>query len=233
MSNETSLTSNQNDGQVPPGDGSAFSGDLTAAMIGAEVSAPRKPLPMQTIMIAAVLLTSAGALYGMRYMGLGPRASIAMDMAPIKLPESSMAAKANHKQVMEDLGASRIGQQVESENVKKNPFRLVGAAIAPINSPAGEDMSGKNAAELQRKEQERVLKAEADWNTAITGATSQLQLNAVMGGSKPIARINGTLFSVGDRVGKFFTLIEVHARSVELEIDGGRRLTLELDGNKR
>jgi hypothetical protein len=50
----------------------------------------------------------------------------------------------------------------------------------------------------------------------------------VIGGSSPRARINGELKTVGDRVGKFFTVKSISTRSVELEDDGHRLFTIEM-----
>jgi hypothetical protein len=206
------------------GTAAEMSGQITATSIGADGTVPRKRFPLHIAAIAVVLVASAVLLYGMRYLGLGPQASLGMEMMSIKLPETA-GRTAQQKAVLDDLGSSRSSQQVTVDNVRANPFVLMGKALPRPTGMIGTVDDGSAA---EKKRIDELRKAEADWLKNVAADLDSLQLNAVMGGSPARARINGELKVVGDRAGKYFTVKTILSRSVELEDDGHRSFVLEI-----
>jgi len=71
-----------------------------------------------------------------------------------------------------------------------------------------DDPEARRLAELQA----RLAKVQSEFN--------KLELNSVLGGSMPIARISGEAVRVGDKIGDYFTVVAIHGRSVELSAEG-------------
>lgn len=192
-------------------------------------AAPKKSIPFSTILIAAVVLVAGGMLYGMRQIGLGPRVTLAKDLPSVKLPDSR-ASRVDHQRLLEDLNSARTTQQVPSGQVKKNPFQLLGMALIPATAYTGEEESLRAI----REQRERTAKEKAEYAKSVADEVKKLELNAVLGGSQPVARINGSLYRLGDKVGKFHTLKAINSlkRSVDLECDGQIvTLTIPLQGS--
>jgi len=221
MSKQTEA--DQNSG-VEVGTAAEMSGQVTAVSIGADGTTSRKKFPLHIAAIAVVLGASGALLYGMRYLGLGPQASLAMDLVTIKLPETS-GRTAQQKAVLDDLGSSRNSQQVPVESVRANPFVLMGKALP---RPVGMIGAVDDGSAAEKKRIDELRKAEADWLKNVAADLESLQLNAVIGGATARARINGELKLVGDRAGKYFTVKAILSRSVELEDDGHRLFVLEI-----
>ncbi len=220
MSSETSTSTALAETNQQPG----FGGEITAAAIGAEGGGGKKRLPLHIVAIAVVMTLSAGALYGMRYLGLGPRATIASDLPALKLPETAGRA-IQEKAVMDDLGSSRTTRQVPVEKIRTNPFVLKDRAVPSAPAAGGPGDDGATEAKRRVEDEKR---REQDWQRSVAADLDGLKLNGVIGGSSPRARINGELKTVGDRVGKFFTVKAISTRSVELEDDGHRLFTIEM-----
>lgn len=209
-----------------PGAGAPPAADANAAAGGGEVvdpeallgldAAPKRAIPFGTLLIAGVAIAAGGMLYGMRQIGLGPRLSIA-EGPTIKLPEVR-GPKVDHQRLLEDLNAARTTHQVPSGQVKKNPFQLIGMALIPSTAYTGEEDSVRQ----MRENRERSAKERAEYERAVAEEFKKFELNAVLGGAQPVARINGTLYRLGEKVGKHYTLKAINSlkRSVDLECDG-------------
>ena len=210
----------------PGGGAPGLEGDAAVdaeTLLGGDGSAKRR-FPLETVIIVGVLVIAGGVLYGMRQMGVGPKNSIAAGTLDLKLPERPKTS-ADPNVLLADLTAARTSRQVPTERVKKNPFQLIGMTLLPT-APSGDENS--SLAQM-RAERERLEKAKADRQKALAEEFKKFELVAVMGGSTPTARINGTLYRIGDKVGEFHTLKNVNSmqRSVELEA-GGQSVTLSM-----
>jgi len=199
-------------------------GDVTAMLIGAAASVKQRRVPLHLVALAGVLCASTVMLYGMRYMGLGPKASIASEMPELKLPDTK-GRSAQQKAVLNDLAGGHAGRQVPLEQIKANPFVLQGKAMP---APAATQAAGGNGRDDERRRQDERKKQEEDWKRNVAADFEALRLNALMGGNPPRARVNGDLKTIGDRAGKFFTIKSISGRSIELQDDGNRIFTLEL-----
>jgi hypothetical protein len=189
------------------------------ALPGFGVGPARKsPVSLQTLLVAVVLVASAGAIVTMRKVGLGNFTPFAMG-GEVQVDLSTVPkADTRHVMVIEALNKTRTGNQVAVEQLQKNPFSL------PAVESTGQDdfaaaarMTEMSAAERARLERESALRKQFQ----------EMVLNGVMKTSRgPVARVNGRMVHVGDRLGDF-TVLEISGRSVVLEADG---VQMTLDG---
>jgi hypothetical protein len=56
--------------------------------------------------------------------------------------------------------------------------------------------------------------------TALLNEAGKLVLHSVMGGKRPLARIDDETVTVGDTVAEYFTVTEISGRSVTITADG-------------
>lgn len=199
----------------PSGELSTESG--SPGLVGLDALQQQAPRPFvrgQTLLLVAVVAIAGGVLFAMRQIGLGPGSAIAAGFKDSDL--GVVANSRDHRNILADLNASRTDRQVPEENVKKNPFRLLGAANQPEVGPVPGDDSGARAA----ADAERIRKQAEARMGLVRQKFAQLQLNGVMGGSSPVARISGRVYRQGEVVVDLFLVREIHQRSVELECDG-------------
>lgn len=182
----------------------ASSGGIDAAAAGA----PRR-VGGQAALLGMVLLAAGGALFAMRYLGMGPRSSRGEEVK-IDYDIDKVHTTGDHMRVLADLSANRSAEQVPPDQVQRNPFRLEGQlTVAKTEAPVEPRPVGDPAAEARRA-RERQIEA----------AFAKLELHTVLGGSNPIARISGQTVRPGDKLGEFFTVAAIEGRSVSLECDG-------------
>ncbi len=168
------------------------------------------------LLIAGAVAISGGVLWGMRYVGMkgGEGKGVTFDKS---LVEAANRPRRDHTLVLEDLKSSRLGSQVPSEAVKKNPFRLADSMVTGLPTPdlVDDDRARKLAEQLENQK-----RREAERLAAIQMQLTALRLQTVMGGSSPLARISGRMVRVGDVVGEFFKVRAIHGRTVDLDCDG-------------
>src|SRR5690606_14270538 len=170
--------------------------DLTMA------SAPRRSLPLQAMAVGLVLVVAAGSLFLMRRQGT--RAGIDFSSTPVvSTIDTSIQKVENEEEILAALQSTGPPDQVPKEQVSQNPFELVDGSSrhpGPVTDP------GKYAEERRRVE--------------IQEALGKLQVESVMHGKVPIAKISGKIFRVGDTVGGIFAIARIEGRSVFLTADG-------------
>ncbi|MBX3359284.1 MAG: general secretion pathway protein GspB [Phycisphaeraceae bacterium] len=205
--------------------------DMLGVASGDEgLDAPKRSIvSSQNLVLFLVLFAASGALFAMRFLGMGPRSALA-DPNPaftynVDKPSSVMAT--DHRVVLADLSASRISGQVPPEQVQRNPFKMAGT-LAPLNTGPAESGPDTAAVDRAAREQaERERKEREAREQKIMRALATLQVNSVMTGSVPAARVNGELVRVGDTIEEVFTVKDIHGRGVVLEVDG-KSFTLEV-----
>ena len=162
----------------------------------------------QTLVMALVLSTSAASLYLMRMQGI--KSGFKLKLTDLKVDEGleRLAAPASpqQRQIMADIENSALPFQAPVEKLQKNPFLLEGNET--VEAPL--DIKLPNQAELDRQ------KRLAD----IKSRLGTLQLNGVLQGTVPVARINGKMVKVGDMIEEFFLVAQIHDRCVDLIADG-------------
>lgn len=176
---------------------------------------PKRQVPVQALVLTALVLFAAGALYAMRQLGMGPMGAI----AEVKIDYDYNKLKgdgADHKKLLEDLSTSQVDRQVPADQVQKNPF------VLPVReSPKQREVAppkkdtGPTPDELNRQKIEQCLKT--------------LKVHTVLNGVVPVARIGDQNVRVGDTVcDGLLAVVAIYGRSVELK-GLGEVYTLSID----
>lgn len=192
------------------GASSAAEGQDGAAPKGGGGAANRVSTP--AVLVAVVLASCAGLLWGMRALGVGPLTGgeeIKIDYTP-----EGKAKNGAHKKLLGELERSSQPVQVPTEQITKNPFKLA-AKPNDVIEPAAD-----NSEELLRKQLDATAKRKAEREKKLVDTLASLALQGVLGGTVPVARVSGETVRVGDSVGEFFTVKSITGRTVTLEADG-------------
>jgi len=207
------------------GTGGGVGGGVGVEGIG-EIATVKKKLPTSTILLVGIVIAAAGGLVTMRKFGLGPQFSFGDTKSEIDM--SKAANTEAHRRVLRDLTTSAIVAQVPVEQVQRNPFAMDEAFDGLMAKPEARN-PGLDAAERARLDAERRAREEAERREGqIRQAAARLRLNSVIAGARPIARISDRNYQLGEKVGEFFTLVEIQQRSVTLETVGGEKFVIEM-----
>lgn len=193
--------------------------------IGA-IAPVKKKLPTSTILLVGIVVAAAGGLVAMRKYGLGPQFSFGDTKSEVDM--SNAANTDAHRRVLRELTTSAVVAQVPVEQVQRNPFAMDEAFDGLMARPEPRD-TGLDAAERARLDAERRAREEAERRAGqIRQAAARLRLNSVIAGTRPIARISDRNYQLNEKVGEFFTLVEIQQRSVTLESADGERYVIEM-----
>jgi len=161
------------------------------------------------LMVAAlVILGASGGIFVMRQVGLGAAsviASIVVDYDPNEFKKG-----ATDPAVLEELARGRMAVQVPAEVIENDPFRLEAARteVAVVEAPR----PVVSAEELARQQREKKIK----------DASGKIEVQSIMGGPIPLARINGTMVRLGDTLLEVLKVESIQGRMVVLR--GGDQL---------
>jgi len=136
---------------------------------------------------ALIIVGAAGGIFVMRQVGLGAAsviAAIVVDYDPNEFTKGP-----GDPAVLDELVRSRVAIQVPADVIEQDPFVLEGAsaAVDPVKQPVVPQLSAEERARQLLEQQ-------------IEDATSQVAVQSVMGGPIPLARINGTIYRLGDKL---------------------------------
>ena len=185
-------------------------------------AAPRARIPQQTIVLMVVLSVSAGAIFGMRQLGM--KAGIAMGSEVVEYTPPQADHAKSYARIISDLARIQNPLDVALGEFGKSPFMLQQAAIVtPVDPVAG----GEDTA-AQRAEAERLARIE-ERRKQLTEQLAALRVQSIMGGKTPLARISGEFYRIGDTIEGMFVVESIEDRTIGLKADGQRfTLTLEL-----
>ena len=213
MSNNTGGTGDQ---------GSSFLSEIRGGgAAGAEpMPVPRKSgrLTSGMILVAALVALSGGVLYGMRVYGRNLGMKLDKFDAAITETKKDPKTDAETARIMAELERHGTPVQVPADQIRRDPFVLVGlASAAPdVRTPVVEAAKPDPMAALEQE---------------IRGRFDQLELTSVMMGSNPVARINGRIFRVNDTIARTFTVLEISDRQVVLGW-GGKNFVLRMKSDQ-
>lgn len=160
-----------------------------------------------SLILLLVVIVAGGVLYIMRQFGLGTR----LELIDVKIDYPIDDVNRNtgaHEKVLAELRDSAIAVQVPLNDVKKNPFEL---NIQKKEEPVARKIANPVDREAYEREQRQRL---------IQTTFNSLELNSVLAGSTPIARISGENVRVGDKIKNLFLVHAIHGRTVDLIADG-------------
>lgn len=198
--------SNTNAGSLP--------GVVTPDAFGS-LGPSKKWTPTQPIVLAMVLVVSAGALYAMRTIGV--KHAIAFDGGKqFEFDANKDAAfEAEYSRVMGELSSVNNPLDIALVDFGRSPFALASAqqalaagSVPIVPTSAGPSPEQKAAAELARK------------RAVIASEASKIVVQSVMGGRVPLARIDDEVVRIGDKIGDLFTVTQIEGRSVTIEAEG-------------
>lgn len=208
----------------PPADDENGAGVMRMDMLpGSGVEAGEAPakqsrVSRQTVLMILVFAAAGGALFAMRHLAMGPQSSVAevqidYDLHAAPAPVSG----ARHRRILDDLSTTGAEVQVPPDLVQKNPFKIAESLTRPEpvrdTGPGDADRRAREEAERLRREQERRQRE-------IESALASLNVQSVVGGPVPVARISGRTVRIGDVVEGIFTVVGIEGRSVTIEADG-------------
>lgn len=189
-----------------------FLGD-TAQDAELEFARPRPKLSVYQMMIGAVVVLSAGSIYGMRAYGMNKGIDFAA--TEIVVPEGGTAAdRESFEVVLARLDRSDRPVQVPIDRIGKDPFSLGEFAAKRVNNDDNaEELARKRAAEeAQRLFEQRQREIEE--------ALGKVFIQSLMGGRSPVASINGELYSAGEMFEDVLKIHRINPSSVTFEVDG-------------
>ncbi len=184
---------------------------------GSELHGPKKSKVDNQVLIAAmVLLVGVVSVYGMRYMGMA--AGLDENAVTIDYTAEGSASEST-KRFNQVLGAlnesSHVMQFNDSIKMPEHPFARDTVAEASVADPGMSD-----AERLEWERQQDFDNARQARVNAIESELYNFELQGVIGGKRPAARISGRAVRAGMELGDFFTVIEITGRAVLIEADG-------------
>lgn len=189
---------------------------LGGATIDQALPEKKKTIPDSVLMLLLVVTVAGGGLFVMRKMGLGSQ--IQFTNVKIDYPLDGVGAAGGESELLNDLRNNSVAQ-VPLDQVQKNPFELINDEHVIEDRPV--TFSGESP------EEARLRKMREDRERLLVRTYTALDLNSVLLGSTPVARISGQTVRVGDMVEGIFLVRSISARQVALEADG-KMYTLSL-----
>lgn len=195
----------------PALDPSAFA----AANTGRGVSA-------QAIMLVLVVAVSGGLLFAMRT--IGKKSAIDFSAASYEDFQPDSKLQADYERVMASLTSVHDPLDVALADLSRSPFAFRQSEL-PVPTPD----NPRPVASPQGETPEQMAARLAAQNKALIAAEfAKLTLHSVLGGKRPIARINDETVTVGDMVADLFQVAAIDGRSVILTARG-QNYTLTMD----
>lgn len=193
-----------------------------------QYSPPANPNRRRVFVGVLVVVGAALGIVAMRFIGLG--AATVLAAITVDLNRADIQTVEVPEELMQGLDRSRRAVQVPAALVDREPFALQAAtaAAAPAVNP-------EELLERERLRQEALARQAAEQReAAINAAIAGLEVQSVMGGSRPVARINGTVVQAGSKVSTSasdvtFVVESITGRQVILALEH-RRWALELGG---
>jgi hypothetical protein len=200
--------------------GAADFGD-GAGVPGLDEGGGKKSINGGAIIIALVVAVSVGGLFLMRKFTQVTLAS-AQDAAIeafvnqfIEQQEQAGAGETDtaEEKVMAGLSQDRTERQVDPDDLQRDPFVIVQNREMVDLSPEPLEVREDPAAVLARRQAQRRIDA--------VNASEELSLKSVMGGSRPLAIINGQIYRPGETIAAgpmelVFRIATISTSSVEL-----------------
>ncbi|MFK7884433.1 MAG: hypothetical protein AB8F26_09670 [Phycisphaerales bacterium] len=178
-----------------------------------------KKVSGQVVLAGAVLLLAAGAIYGMRFVGL----NAAFGGENIKIDytaEQGLESAKRFESVMAELEASMSAVQLAEGQLAAEPFSRP-VEDAPEPGVYEEPNSMDDLDRLARLAAERRMQEMSERAQLVQGELMRLNVQGVIGGRVPAARINGQPVRVGNMLG-VFEVVDISGQSVFVEADGQR-----------
>jgi hypothetical protein len=175
--------------------------------------AHKRWMPTQPLVFALVVGVSGAMLFTMRQMGM--RSAIAFEGHQFgeEIRDDS-AQRARYQKIMADLTSVQDPLDIALVDFGKSPFSVRNPPKAQQIAQAQPQIVPTAPATSPEELEARRLQAE---KAALLAEVSKLTVHSVMGGRKPIARINDETVRIGDMVAEKFVVVGIEGRSVTLK----------------
>ncbi|MDX2146519.1 MAG: hypothetical protein SFZ23_03265 [Planctomycetota bacterium] len=205
--------------------------DLRAGSAGEGGVVRPKQLSSQNVILAVVVVVSAGMLYGMRALGMSSQPAgddFRIEYEPVAVDPVKRFAQ---ERALQGLQRSQTAMELEPGKLSLSPFLTKAKDEVPEEDPlkAAELIEAQRRAEKEKRDREAAEKARDD-------AASKLVLHSVMGGRVPVARINDSIYRVNDKLGEHFVVKSIEGRQVVIgyvDPNVTKTIVLELDSNEK
>lgn len=178
-----------------------------------EAARVKRRIPTQTIILLLVMGVSAAALFSMRQLGL--RSGVQFEEVKLDGAGPDAEKAKTYERIMADLQRLQTPLDVALGEFGKSPFMLE-------TSKTSVTAHGEPVIELSPEERAAIAAREAAATrlAEIQDKAARLEVNGILAGRVPIARINGHAFRIGDIVDELFTVTAIDGRSVTVEAEG-------------
>lgn len=175
---------------------------------------PKKRLPIQVAIVGGVLVVAGGVLYWMHHRGTAP----AKLLKPVEMRYTIEQTQARHYEgedrIMKSLAKAGPPPQIPLEEIDDNPFRLERA-------PEAEDP----IIPVERAPQRDQVLVQAE--QILNSMKIEMVLNS---DTRPLTKINGRVYQVGEKVDGVLEIVSISGRSVTFRAKTLMR-TIEMKGN--
>lgn len=174
----------------------------------------KKRLPIQVAIVAGVLVVAGGVIYWMHHRGIAP----AKLLKPVEMKFTIEQTQARHYEgedrILRSLAQSGPPPQIPLEEIEDNPFRLERA-------PESDDP----IIPVERAPQRDQMLVQAE--QILNSMKIEMVLNS---DTRPLAKINGRVYQVGEKVEGVLEIVSISGRSVTFRAKTLMR-TVEMKGN--
>lgn len=175
----------------------------------------KKRLPTQVAIVAGVLLVAGGVIYWMHHRGIAP----AKLLEPVEMRYTIEQTQARHYEgedrIMKSLAQAGPPPQIPLDEIQENPFRL-------DRTPQAEDP----IVPVERGPARDPVLVQAE--QILDSMRIEMVLNS---DTRPLAKINGRVYQVGEKVDGVLEIVSISGRAVTFRAKTLMR-TIEIKGNK-
>ncbi len=178
----------------------------------------------QVLLAGIVFTIGVGSIYAMRYIGMQAGIKESVTMVEYTASTTTPDFVKRFDTVMENLNEVSVSVRFEDQSqLPQTPFTL-----ASIEDPAETEYQPTTtpidpSVQQERLARERAQRAKAQREARIQEyeyVAGNLQLQSVIGGTRPVARISGEPVGIGMTVADLFKVTSIKGSPVTLEVDG-------------
>lgn len=176
----------------------------------------------QVILAGMVFVIGVGSIYAMRYIGMQAGIKESVKMVEYTASTTSPDFVQRFDEVMADLEEVSLSVRFDRSTVlPTSPFTMASSEEVDIDLPVvNPDDSSARMTRLAQQRERELREAQqqkfADYERAAMG----LNLQSILGGSRPVARISGEPVRIGMKVADIFTVESIKGSTVILSVDG-------------
>jgi hypothetical protein len=175
----------------------------------------------QTLVLVLVISATAAVLYVMRRQGMKNGFHFNETLQIKDYDKARVKSTADEVRILAELARSTDPGALPPEKIQTNPFLL-----EHDTTIRGANLGDAEAA--RRAEQDRLSREQRQQE--IMARFNNIILTSVMEGPSPRAIVSGNLVKVGDTLEDFFTVAQIHDRSMDLLAEG-KMYTVRMNDN--